>query len=70
MMRLLSLACEYIFPAPQYYVLIIVSSGGGRLFDEETGKMVYKSDQTFSSIPNAFTRALNLKSPVAVIAGE
>jgi hypothetical protein len=45
-------------------------SGGGRLLDEETGRMVYKEDQIFSSIANAFVRAMELMSPVAVIAGE
>lgn len=32
--------------------------------------MVYKKDQTFSSIANGFMRAMDLKAPVAVIAGE
>jgi hypothetical protein len=32
--------------------------------------MVYKKDQVFSSIANAFMRAMELKYPVAVIAGE
>jgi hypothetical protein len=32
--------------------------------------MVYKNDQVFSPIAKAFMRAMELKSPVAVIAGE
>ena len=32
--------------------------------------MVYKTDQVFSSIANAFMRAMKLMSPVAVIAGK
>jgi hypothetical protein len=45
-------------------------SGGGRLLDESTGKMVYKKDQIFSSTANAFMRAMELMYPVAVIAGK
>jgi hypothetical protein len=40
------------------------------LLDEKTGRMVYKKDQIFSSIANAFLRAMELKSPVAIIAGK
>lgn len=47
-----------------------VFSGGGRLLDEATGKMVYKKDQVYSPIANAFTRAMKIDWPVAVIAGE
>lgn len=46
------------------------TSGGGRKFDEQSGQMIQKSDQDRSAFALGFQRAIETKSPVAIIAGK
>ena len=45
-------------------------SGGGRKLDEQSGQMIQKADQDRSAFALGFQRAMEAKSPVAIIAGK